>query len=241
VDAHLRELELALEVGARPSAFARPPAGVARIEHEPAVFGRHGAVVGLLEPGFANHDCEDRDVKAVVLVEGISDQIAVQTLAARRHRDLAAEGVSVVPIGGAQAIGRFLARYGDGVRLAGLCDAGEEPDFRRALERAGLGSNLDRAGMERLGFYVCEPDLEAELIRALGAVRIEEIAAKHGDLSSFRTLQKQPEWRGRPVEEQLRRFLGSGGRRKTRYAGFLVEALGPTQVPRPLDRLLAHV
>jgi hypothetical protein len=43
------------------------------------------------------------------------------------------------------------------------------------------------------------------------------------------------------VEEQLRRFMGSGGRRKIRYARFLVEALDLTQVPRPLDLVLAHV
>jgi hypothetical protein len=139
-------------------------------------------------------------VNAVVLVEGISDRIAVETLAERRGRDLEAEGVSVVPIGGAQAIGRFLTRYTD-VKVAGLCDAGEELDFRRALERSGLGKDLDRTGMEQLGFYVCEPDLEGELIRALGAARVEEIVAEHGDLGPFRTLQKQVEWRDRPVAE----------------------------------------
>ena len=35
--------------------------------------------------------------------------------------------------------------------------------------------------------------------------------------------------------------MGSGGSRKVRYAGLLVEALEPTQVPRPLDRLLAYI
>jgi hypothetical protein len=181
---------------------------------------------------------------AVVLVEGISDQVAVETLARRRGRDLDSDGISVVPIGGAQAIGRFLSRFGpqgDGVKLAGLCDAGEEHDFKRGLERAGLGTDLTRADMESLGFYVCEADLEDELIRALGAGRVEEIVEAHGDLRPLRTLQKQPAWNGRPLEQQLRRFMGSGGRRKIRYARFLVEALEPEQVPRPLDRVLAHV
>ena len=95
--------------------------------------------------------------------------------------------------------------------------------------------------MESLGFYVCDADLEDELIRALGADTVEHVVEANGDLRSFRTLQKQPEWRGRPADEQLRRFMGSGGRRKTRYARFLVEALEPAQVPRPLDRVLAHV
>jgi hypothetical protein len=35
--------------------------------------------------------------------------------------------------------------------------------------------------------------------------------------------------------------MGSGGSRKIRYARLLVEALDLTQVPRPLDRVLAHV
>jgi hypothetical protein len=183
-------------------------------------------------------------LRAVVLVEGRSDQLAVQTLAERHGRDLDREGVAVVPIGGAQAIARFLERFGPSrlrLGLAGLCDAGEEASFRRALERAGLGSNLTRVGMERLGFYVCNPDLEAELIRALGADAVLEVAEVQGDIGAFRTLQKQPEWRGRPVEEQLRRWLGSGGRRKTRYARFLVEALDLDRMPRPLDRVLAEV
>ena len=63
----------------------------------------------------------------------------------------------------------------------------------------------------------------------------------HGDLGPFRTLQKQPGWRGRPVDQQLRRFMGSGGRRKTRYARYLVEAVDLDRVPRPLDLVLAHV
>ena len=190
------------------------------------------------------HDLTPPTPRAVVLVEGLSDQAAVEALAERRGRDLAAEGVAVIPIGGAQAIARFLSEYGPegaDVRLAGLCDVGEEADFRRGLERAGLGVGLDRAGMEALGFYVCDRDLEEELIRAVGAETVEQVADEQGDIGSFRTLQKQPEWRGRPVDEQLRRWLGSGGRRKIRYARYLVEQLEPERVPRPLAALLDHV
>jgi hypothetical protein len=179
-----------------------------------------------------------------VLVEGTSDKLAVETLAERRGRNLKAEGVSVVPIGGAQAIGRFITEFGPqghDLKLAGLCDAAEESNFQRGLERAGLGSDLTRADLERLGFYVCVADLEDELIRALGAASVEQVVEAQGDLGRFRTLQKQPEWRGRTTEEQLRRFMGSGGRRKIRYAELLVDALDLSHVPRPLDRVLAHV
>jgi hypothetical protein len=183
-------------------------------------------------------------MRAVVLVEGTSDRAALETLAERRGRDLAAEGVSIVPIGGAQAIGRFLDRFGPrglDVSLAGLCDAPEEDRFRRGLERAGLGSDLTRTDMERLGFFVCVGDLEEELIRALGPASVVRVVAAQGDLGAFRTLQKQPAWRGRPPEEQLRRFMGSGGRRKIRYARLLVQALDLREIPRPLDLVLANL
>lgn len=182
-------------------------------------------------------------VSVLVLVEGPSDRVALETLAARRGRDLAAEGVSVVSIGGAQAIGRVLGMIhasGREVRLAGLCDAAEEAGFRRTLERAGLGSELTRDRMESLGFYVCEQDLEDELIRALGASAVQEVLARDGKLPSFRKFQKQPQWHGRPVESQLRRFFGSSAG-KIRYARPLVEALHLACVPRPLDAVLAHV
>ena len=179
--------------------------------------------------------------RAVVLVEGTSDAVAVETLAERRERNLETEGVVVVPIGGAQAIDRFLGLYGPDVQLAGLCDAAEEPEFRRALERAGHGNDLTREGLEQLGFFTCEPDLEAELIRAVGADEVLGVAEAHGDLGSFRTLQKQPQWRERQIDDQLRRWLGSGGSRKIRYARFLVEALDLAAVPRPLDSVLGAV
>jgi hypothetical protein len=184
------------------------------------------------------------DSRAIVLVEGISDQIALETLAVRRGRNLDGEGISVVPIGGAQAIGGFLTRFGptgSGARLAGLCDAGEEEVFRRSLEQAGFGSHLTRLDMERLGFHVCVEDLEDELIRALGPASVEAVLDSQGDLGSFRTFQKQPAWRDQRIEGQLRRFMGSADRRKLRYACLLVDALDLAQVPRPLDGVLAHV
>jgi hypothetical protein len=182
--------------------------------------------------------------RAVVLVEGVSDQRALEALAGRRGRNLPAEGVSIVPIGGAQGIGNSLKRFGPrglNVRLAGLCDAAEEHHFRRGLERAGFATHLGRADMERLGFYVCEADLEDELIRSLGAACVEQVVDAQGELRSFRSLQSQPAWRGLTTEAQLWRFMGTRGGRKIQYARLLVEALDLDRVPRPLDGLLAHV
>jgi hypothetical protein len=181
------------------------------------------------------------DTRAVVLVEGLSDRAALEALAERRGRNLDAEGISIVPMGGAQAIGSFLERFGPrglDVRLAGLCDAGEEGDFRRGLERAGFGSSLTRADMEALGFFVCVDDLEDELVRSLGPGPVEQVIEAQGELESFRTFQKQLEKRGHTREEQLHGFMWN---RKIRYAPLLVDALDLSRVPRPLDGLLAHI
>jgi hypothetical protein len=182
--------------------------------------------------------------EVVVLVEGISDQIAIETLADRCGRDLAAERVVVLPIGGAHAIARYLARFGPAgadLRLAGLYDAGEEEVVRRGLATAGVGLPRTRADLERLGFYVCVEDLEDELIRAMGGVtRVEALIESQGDLGSFRTLRAQPEWRRQPAEAQLRRFLASGARRKLRYGRLLAGSVELDRLPRPLQAVLSR-
>jgi hypothetical protein len=197
-------------------------------------------VVGRSSPPTA----EAFSARAVVLVEGVSDQLALEALAERRGRNLVTEGVAIVPMGGATNIGSFLNLFGpqgSDVSLAGLCDAAEEGAFRRALERAGFGSNLTRADMESLGYYVCVEDLEDELIRSLGAGSVERVVDAQGELGPFRTFQKQPAQQGRTIEAQLRRFMGTRAGRKMKYARLLVDALDLAHVPRPLDRVLAHV
>jgi hypothetical protein len=171
------------------------------------------------------------ELRAAVLVEGTSDRSAVETLARRRGRDLAAEGVAVVPMGGYGNLSRVLEEY-RGLRLAGLYDAPAERHFLRAL-----GCD-DREGLERGGFYACTRDLEDELTRAIGPQGMERVLAAQGELRAFRTYQKQPAHRSKPLAEQLHGFLWN---RKQVYAVVLVEALDLTRIPRPLDRVLAHI
>jgi len=182
--------------------------------------------------------------RVVVLVEGVSDQIAVETVAAGRGLDLGAAGVVVVPTGGAHGLARYARRFGPagaGRRLAGLCDAAEEGVIRRGLAAGGAGSPRTRADLARAGFHVCQADLEEELIRAAGSAVVEELFATHGDLGAFRTMQRQPAWRGRPQAAQARRFLGAGSSRKLRYARLLAGAIDPRHLPGPLDALLADI
>ncbi|GAA1260489.1 hypothetical protein GCM10009677_09740 [Sphaerisporangium rubeum] len=180
-------------------------------------------------------------VATVVLVEGVSDRSAVEALAEMRGRDLGDEGVCVVPMGGAMGVARYLRVLGPqglGARVRGLYDEAEEGFFRRGLEQAGFGAGLSRSAMESLGFFVCVADLEDELIRALGPEGVERVLAAERDLDKFRLFQNQPAQRGRPVERQLRRFMGTTSGRKAHYGRALVLALDPAGVPHPLDGLL---
>ncbi|MFD7862091.1 TOPRIM nucleotidyl transferase/hydrolase domain-containing protein [Streptomyces sp. NPDC059783] len=183
-------------------------------------------------PGPARDLAARLPVRAVVLLEGPSDAAAVDALAGRRGRDLEAEGVCVLPMGGAMSVGRFTALLGPpglDLRLTGLCDEAELPYYTRGLERSGAGQGE---------FFVCSADLEDELIRALGVLRTEEAVRAEGDLRALRTFQRQPAQVGRPPERQLRRFLGTKKGRKIQYGRVLVEALDADRVPAPLDALL---
>jgi hypothetical protein len=160
---------------------------------------------------------------AVILVEGITDRIALEAVAERLGLGL--DGVEIVPIGGAQAVRRVAATY-DGGELVGLCDAGEERFFRRALGDA---------------VCVCTADLEDELLRALGPERVEAVLAAQGDLETFRNFQNQPYWRGRPVDAQLRRWLQASDNRGKRYPPLLIGALDAAEIPAPLAGVLAVV
>jgi hypothetical protein len=88
---------------------------------------------------------------------------------------------------------------------------------------------------------LCAADLEDKLIRALGAASVEQIVQAQGEIRSFRILQKQPAQQGQSPERQFHRFMGTRSGRKSQYARLLVGTLDLTRVPRPLDRVLAHV
>ena len=68
-----------------------------------------------------------------------------------------------------------------------------------------------------------------------------ELIDSQGDLGSLRSLQRQPQWRGQQAGAQLRRFLGSGARRKLRYARLLVGAVDLDRLPHPLEAVLTRV
>jgi hypothetical protein len=153
----------------------------------------------------------------VILVEGESDRVLVEALLARFGAS-----ADVIAMGGATNVRRFAAEHPAAV---GLCDVREERFFASVLER----------------WFVCDPDLEGELIRALGPEGVEGVLAEQGELASFRRLQQMPDQRSRTVEQQLARFFGGRSGNKVRYAPLLLAALLDERVPGVLRELLAAV
>jgi hypothetical protein len=171
----------------------------------------------------------------VVLVEGVSDREAVLTLAGRCGIDLAERSVAVVAMGGATNAGhhvRELGPGGRGLRLLVLCDEHEARHVSRALDAGGVPAGA---------LHVCRRDLEDEVIRTLGTEAVLTVVADRGDLPAFRILQRQPAHRDRPVDQQLRRFLGTRAGRKQDYGAALAAVLPLDALPDPLSALLARL
>jgi hypothetical protein len=156
----------------------------------------------------------------VIAVEGVSDKVVLETISRRLGRDLAAEGIRIQAIGGAHAIRRFVSELGSDVSVRGLCDENEQHLFRRVLDDV----------------FVCAPDLEGELIRAIGVDRMLELVDRH----SFATMQRQPAQRDRPIELQLHRWLRSISSRYHRYLPVLAEAVELDRLPQPFVAVLGN-
>lgn len=161
----------------------------------------------------------------VVLVEGCSDVAALDALPLPAE---VREQVELVAMGGITNVAAHVIRLRreqpDAV-LVGVCDERE----RRFMER-------ELPALAEI--FVCERDLEDELIRAVGPEAVVGLLDELGELGRFHTFQDQPEWRGRPLHDQLRRFAGTRSGRKAVFAGRLAAELGPDALPEPLARLV---
>ena len=182
-------------------------------------------------------------VATVLLVEGRSDAAAIDVLATRSGRDFEAERISVVPIGGATAIRRFLEPFGPSgldLRLAGLVDAGEWRFFRQAIQH-DKHPELTPDELEQLGFFICDPDIEHELVRAIGTARTLEVIASESHAKAWDMFRNQPAQRERPLDQQLFRFMATMSGRKSKYAAALAAAVDLDRIPRPIEALLDFV
>jgi hypothetical protein len=181
--------------------------------------------------------------KCVILVEGLSDLYSLVALAERQGRDLDGEGVSLVDMEGAGGLRTFLGLLGPqgfGLRVAGICDADKEMEWGNVLQEVRLAASAGRGAMKAAGFFVCDRDLEEELIRAFGMDEIEKLIDEEGELAAYKALCGQPNQKGKSREDRLHTFLRSRGRH-VRYAPLIVERLDLAKVPKSLTSVLKHV
>jgi hypothetical protein len=150
----------------------------------------------------------------LVLVEGESDRAALLVLAERLGAT-----VEVIPVGGSKGVRRAVEQHPE-ERLIGLVDSNERRDFERVLQQV----------------FVCERDLEDELIRAVGVAGVEAMLHERGRLGSFRKAQLQPAQRDWPIERQLWRYLDHD---KVGYAAALAELVPLNRVPAALAGVIA--
>jgi hypothetical protein len=176
---------------------------------------------------------------AVVLVEGPSDAAVLRVLARRLGLD--APEVEVVSMGGVTNVLRYLREYREqpGTTVAGLCDRGEVRFVAGALRRLGHPVEA-RDELAAYGFFVCDDDLEDELIRGLGTAAVIDVIEWEGELGQLRTFQNQPYQRARSLHEQLHRFAGTKSGRKVRLAAALAEEVPLDAVPAPLLEVLTR-
>lgn len=182
-----------------------------------------------------------------VLLEGPSDVAAVEEVLLARAPAGPAEArgaaYRLIDMGGVtntDARLREAAALDPPPRVVGLCDAGEARVVVRALQRRGVGLG----GPEDLaahGFFVCERDLEDELIRALGLEACVALLERLGLGPRFRAFSGQRVWAGRPLADRLHRFAGVAAGRKVRLAQAMARELGPDRVPPPISALVEQL
>ena len=176
----------------------------------------------------------------VVLVEGESDLAAMEVLLRRRGL---VSGVVLRDMGGVTNVRTHLrdALADDATRrVMGLCDAREWRYVVRALDAHGAPVTTV-ADMAAFGFHACDPDLEGELIGALGPEQARAVLRRLDLGPAFEMFGRQQAWRDRPLAEQLHRFAGTVSGRKTLVARAMAEAVADESLPAPMRRLLDQV
>lgn len=196
------------------------------------VIGSIRPPAGARRSGAARHnDAVSKPIS--LLVEGESDKAAVVTVLPRFGIDLEAEHITVTVINGAGNFGRAIPEAVKlGHRVGGMYDEAEAHFVSDALNRYP-GEDLTRQG-----FFACCPDLELELVGAVGHVETAALLDTHGDLKTFRNFQDQPKYKDAEVTEQLRRYIGANGARKAKYAAIMAEAVDFEAMPEPLQGLV---
>ncbi len=160
-----------------------------------------------------------------MLVEGESDRRALEVLARRLDvrlpRPIVLHGITNLRAELARGTGPY----------AVLHDHREAPWVDRVVRASGRA----------VATYVCDADLEDELIRAVGVPGVlAEVDARH-ERTAYERMAQQVAQRDRTDHERLHRWLGARSGHKLTYAGLLAEAVDLDAAPAPLVGLLHDV
>ena len=116
----------------------------------------------------------------VLFVEGPSDRILVEAVAAKTGLRLSRNGTRVLELDGADTfagVWGMLGANGFGIPSIGLCDADREEKWAKIL-------GVEVSELESVGFHVCSPDLEGEVVESLGADRFMELVTASSFVSN---------------------------------------------------------
>jgi hypothetical protein len=167
-----------------------------------------------------------------VLVEGVSDRNALVTLAPR----LGVAVPDVVVMDGLTNLRAHLGRLAAGSRVPGsvllLHDWPETAWVARVLAHPAAPDGLE------VSTFVCDADLEDELIRAVGALGVLTVVDAQGERAAYERMAQQPAQRERTDDQRLRRWLGARSGHKATYAGLLAGVVPLERAPAPLRDLL---
>ncbi|WP_345464112.1 hypothetical protein [Nocardioides marinquilinus] len=152
-----------------------------------------------------------------VLVEGDSDRRALEVLARRL-------GVACPEVVVMQGITNLPAHLRDAGPVRLLHDAGESDYVARVLARVLVDVTP----------FVCDADLEDELIRAVGVPGVLAVVEAQGERGRYERMAQQPAQRDRPDHARLHRWLGARSGHKLTYAGLLADAVPLDDVPAAL-------
>ena len=128
---------------------------------------------------------------------------------------------------------------GFGLDVCGICDSDKESDWATVLLNAGMIAKADRPSMHGAGFFVCDRDLEDELVRAYGAANVVALIQEEGEGAAFVRFTGQPVHKAKSLDEQLMAFIQKG--RKVRYAPLIVERLELSKIPPSLEQVTSYV
>jgi ABC-type cobalamin/Fe3+-siderophores transport system ATPase subunit len=175
--------------------------------------------------------------ETVVLVEGFSDFLAIRALATTLGVNLDGAGVTLLSLEGADLVVHYLRLFGPSgldLNLHGLCDLDHEEAWRGRLEQVGIPAP-DLPAMNAAGFYVCDPDLEAELLGALDEQQIEALIAEEGAEAHFASFSQKDLNAGLSTSELQLHYVKS---QKIRWAPLVAAAIEATRVPTPIRELI---